>query len=78
MTKRDAILDGAKAAVGFHRQLGTRKRVEETGGSVDVFGALLATDAVLLFRPLTGLLGACIPGPRRPARSAWRSPRLSE
>jgi Zn-dependent peptidase ImmA (M78 family) len=29
-------------------------------GSIDVFGALLASDAELVFRPLEGLLGFCI------------------
>lgn len=66
MTKRDAILQGAQAAARLHEQLGVRKAVEATGGCVDVFGALLAVEATLLFRPLKGLLGFCIKGPVAP------------
>ena len=63
MTKRDAVLEGAQAAARLLDQLGVRKAVEASGGSVDVFGALLALDTALVFRPLDGLLGACIRGP---------------
>lgn len=63
MSKRDAILEGAQAAARLHETLGTRQAVERAGGGIDVFGALLASDAALLFRPLEGLLGFCIKGP---------------
>jgi predicted secreted protein len=63
MTRRDAILEGAQAAARIHDQLEIRRTVEASGGAIDVFGALLALDVALLFRPLDGLLGACLPGP---------------
>lgn len=63
MTRRDAILEGAQAAARTHDQLNIRKEVEASGSGVDVFGALLALNVALLFRPLDGLLGACLPGP---------------
>ena len=66
MRSRDAILEGAQAAARLHDQLGVKAAVEPTFGRIDVFGALLATDAALIFRPLQGLLGACIKGPTTP------------
>ena len=63
MTRRDAILEGAQAAAQIHDQLRTRATVEASGGAIDVFGALLSLNVALLFRPLDGLLGACLPGP---------------
>lgn len=63
MARRDAILEGAQAAARIHDQLAIRQAVEASGGAIDVFGALLALDVALLFRPLEGLLGACLPGP---------------
>ncbi len=66
MTRREAILEGAQAAARLHDTLGTRKLVESTSGCVDVFGALLAAKAALVFRPLEGLLGFCVRGPNRP------------
>lgn len=66
MTRRDAILEGAQAAARLHERLGTRAAVENTGGCVDVFGALLAVKAALIFRPLDGLLGFCIRGSNNP------------
>lgn len=66
MRSRDAILEGAQAAARLHDQLGVRAAIEQTCGRVDVFGALLGADAALIFRPLEGLLGACIKGPASP------------
>jgi predicted secreted protein len=63
MVRRDAILEGAQAAARIHDQLGIRQTVEASGGAVDVFGAILTLNVVLMFRPLDGLLGACLPGP---------------
>jgi hypothetical protein len=63
MTRRDAILEGAQAAARLHDQLAIRQAVEASTGAIDVFGAILALDVALLFRPLDGLLGACLPGP---------------
>lgn len=63
MTRRQAVLEGAKSAARLHERLDVRAQVEARAGSVDVFGAIIALDAPLLFRPLQGLLGACLPGP---------------
>ena len=63
MARRDAILEGAQAAARIHDQLAIRRTVEVSGGAVDVFRTLLALNVALLFRPLDGLLGACLPGP---------------
>lgn len=63
MTRREAILEGAQSAARLHDRLGVRKDVEARAGSVDVFGAILALGTPLIFRPLQGLLGACLPGP---------------
>lgn len=66
MSRRQAILDGAAAAARLHDHLDVRHAVESSGGSIDVFGALLVLKAALIFRPLDGLLGFCIRGPDRP------------
>ena len=63
MARRDAILEGAQAAARVHDQLRIRQTVETTGSAIDVFSALLSLHVALLFRPLDGLLGACLPGP---------------
>jgi len=62
VTRRQAILEGAQAAARLHDQLDVRHTIETSGGSIDVFGALLAVKAALIFRPLEGLLGFCIRG----------------
>ncbi|MCP1612136.1 Zn-dependent peptidase ImmA (M78 family) [Azospirillum lipoferum] len=59
---RDAILSGTKAAAKLHREFHHADAVKALGGGVDVFGATINLGAVLIFRPLEGLLGACIPG----------------
>ena len=66
MSRRQAILEGATAAARLHDQLDVRHAVESSGGSIDVFGALLVLKAALIFRPLDGLLGFCIRGADRP------------
>ena len=64
MNYREAILNGAKAAGDLHQELGTKNVIEfNQRGNIDVFGTLLNRGAELLFRPLDGLLGACIDGP---------------
>jgi hypothetical protein len=63
MARRDAILEGARAAARVHDRLAIRRAVEASGGAIDVFGTLLTLNVALLFRPLDGLLGACLPGP---------------
>jgi Zn-dependent peptidase ImmA (M78 family)/predicted secreted protein len=60
MSRRQAILDGATAAARLHDHLDVRHAVESSGGSIDVFGAILVLKAALIFRPLEGLLGFCI------------------
>jgi Zn-dependent peptidase ImmA (M78 family)/predicted secreted protein len=66
LSRRQAILDGAAAAAHLHSHLDVRHAVESSGGSIDVFGAILVLKAALVFRPLDGLLGFCIRGPDRP------------
>lgn len=63
MTRREAILTGARAAVRLHQDSRTEDELRITRGPVDVFGSLLKNHAALLFRPLEGLLGVCLPGP---------------
>lgn len=63
MTRREAFLQGAQSAARLHEQLGSRAETEARAGAIDVFGAIIATGTPLIFRPLKGLLGACIPGP---------------
>jgi Zn-dependent peptidase ImmA (M78 family)/predicted secreted protein len=63
MNKRFDILTGAQAAIGLHQRLGTESELGITRGPVNVFGALQKSNSVLMFRPLEGLLGACIKTP---------------
>lgn len=61
-SNRDAILKGAKAAHTLHRDLGMRETLErESGGRIDVFGAIAKLGATLMFQKLDKLLGAYIP-----------------
>ena len=73
MRSRDAILEGAQAAARLHDQLGVQAAIESTCGRVDVFGALLASNAALIFRPLEGLLGALHQGSGCPRRHHFNS-----
>jgi predicted secreted protein len=59
-TARDAILLGTRGATDTHTGFQIRSRLESDGGSVDVFGTIRELGVPLLFRPLDGLLGACI------------------
>jgi hypothetical protein len=64
MNKREAILSGVAAATEALDDLDVRETVESgSRGNVDVFAAILKMHAKLLFRPLEGLLGACLIGP---------------
>jgi Zn-dependent peptidase ImmA (M78 family) len=64
MNRREATLNGVKAAAALHEQFGTRGFIESRKrGNVDVFGSILNKNADLLFRPLEGLLGAYLEGP---------------
>jgi hypothetical protein len=63
MNYREAILTGVKAASALHKTLDTRSPVEiKQRGNIDVFGSILNLNKSLLFRPLDGLLGACVNG----------------
>jgi len=63
MNKREAILNGVKGATASHNRLGVRNIIENGQRSnVDVFGSILNSEALLLFRPLKNLLGACLEG----------------
>jgi Zn-dependent peptidase ImmA (M78 family) len=63
MSYRDAILRGVQAADALHENLRTREPVErQQRGNIDVFGSILQRDVWLVFRPLEGLLGACVDG----------------
>jgi predicted secreted protein len=62
-SRRDAILEGARAAARLHRQFDLRRIVEGQASNVDVFGAIVKEKIPLMFRPLDGLLGAFLPGP---------------
>jgi Zn-dependent peptidase ImmA (M78 family) len=65
MNTRDAILSGAKEATRLHQRFNTESELSESRGPVDVFGALLKCDTIVMFRPLEGLLGACLSTPAR-------------
>lgn len=62
-SRRDAILEGAKAAARIHRQFDTRRYVEAQPSSIDVFGTIVKQKIPLVFKPLDGLLGAYLPRP---------------
>lgn len=67
MTSRTAILEGTQAAQRLHAQLGTRAEFERGAASrIDVFALATRIGALLLFRPLKGLLGAYLGKPAFP------------
>lgn len=53
-----AVRTGAQSAGQLLRQLGIKEKIENTGGSINVFAAISELDVPLVFRPLDGLLGA--------------------
>lgn len=62
--KRDAILAGVAAATELLDRLDVRETIESGSRSnVDIFGSIIKQGAMLIFRPLDGLLGACLVGP---------------
>lgn len=61
--RREAILEGARAAAKLHRDLEVQRVVEAQGSNVDVFGTIVKRKIPLVFRPLEGLLGAFLPAP---------------
>ncbi len=67
MARREAILEGTQAAQRLHAQLRTKEAFEREGSSrIDVFKAAHRLGALLLFRPLSGLLGAYLGKPTFP------------
>jgi Zn-dependent peptidase ImmA (M78 family) len=65
MTTREAVLSGTNEANRLHTHLESETAINSRRGSVDVFGAILKSKAMLVFRPLEGLLGACLSEPAR-------------
>jgi Zn-dependent peptidase ImmA (M78 family) len=59
----NAVRNGAMAGARLHVQLGSQNKMQERGGSVDVFEATLGLKLPLLLRPLKGLLGAYVLAP---------------
>jgi predicted secreted protein len=64
-SRRDAVLEGARAAARIHREFEWRRHVEAQASNIDVFGTIVKEKIPLVFRPLEGLLGAFLPGPVR-------------
>jgi Zn-dependent peptidase ImmA (M78 family) len=58
-----AVRNGAMAAARLHVEFDTRAKMQQQGGDIDVFDAVLAVRLPLLLRPLDGLLGAYLPDP---------------
>lgn len=66
-TRREAILQGTQAAQRLHARLGTRASfAKDSSSRIDVFAAADRLGAMLLFRPLSGLLGAYLGKPTFP------------
>ncbi len=64
INRRSAILSGASRAAELHTELGLRDRLAHGDGPVDVVDVVREFGLFLLFRPLTSLLGAYLPGDR--------------
>lgn len=62
MNFREAILEGAFEAGRLLKDLGWEDILRADPREVDVFGAVVAQQIQLLFRPLDGLLGVYLPG----------------
>jgi Zn-dependent peptidase ImmA (M78 family)/predicted secreted protein len=62
MNFRDAILEGAYEAGRLLKESGWEQSLRTDAREVDVFGAIVAQNIQLLFRPLDGLLGVYLPG----------------
>jgi len=62
-SRRDANIEGAKAAARLHQNLEIRRQVEAQASSIDVFGTIIKEKIPLVFKPLDGLLGAYLPKP---------------
>jgi Zn-dependent peptidase ImmA (M78 family) len=59
----NAVRNGSMGASRLHMHLGTREKMQQRGGGIDVFDAALALNVPLILRPLDGLLGAYLPEP---------------
>jgi Zn-dependent peptidase ImmA (M78 family)/predicted secreted protein len=57
---RDAILLGVRGATETHTAFRVREQIEGRSGPVDIFGLIHELGVSLLFKPLDGLLGACL------------------
>jgi len=55
--KRDAILNGVRAATELHEKFGYKKTLKDGQEGIDVFQAISNLELPLLCRPLEGLLG---------------------
>src|SRR5262245_40145325 len=55
---RAAILNAAVVANRMHRLFDTKARADAGEGRIDVFDMLIQNDIPIMFRPLTGRLGA--------------------
>lgn len=61
MTPRNAILNGAQRAAELHTELGLRRDLKAGERPVDVIEVIHKVGLLLLFRPLSSLLGAYLP-----------------
>lgn len=59
-TIREAILLGVRGATETHTAFRVREQIEGRSGPVDIVGIIEELGVSLLFRPLDGLLGACL------------------
>lgn len=65
-SRRDAILSGASRAAELHAEMGLRTQLVSGDRPVDVMDVMRELGLTLLFRPLTSLLGAYLPGAGAP------------
>lgn len=59
-TIREAILLGVRAATDTHDAFRVREPIERHSGPIEIFRLIQELGVSLLFRPLDGLLGACL------------------
>ena len=50
-SRRDAIMEGTRAAAKIHRQFELRAQVEANASNIDVFGTIVKEKIPLVFRP---------------------------
>ena len=60
---RDAILSAVSEADRLHKRFDTKARADSGEGRIDVFEMLVDRDIPVMFRPLSGLLGAFLDDP---------------